>query len=87
MLASTRNEIHVPDETKFTSQMEILFSPLDQMEAVRQDLKDSQVQTAPATEKIRHLGRRRGHHPHPIQGLWPSWDSLASVFPLISFFS
>lgn len=67
--------------------MEILFSPLDQMEVVRQDLKDSQVQTAPVTKKIRHLGHRRCHHPHPIQGLWLSWDSLASVSPLISFFS
>ena len=50
--------------------MEILFSPPDQTEVVRQ---------------IRRLGHRRCHHPHPIQGLWPSWDSLASVSPLISF--
>jgi len=65
--------------------MEILFSPPDQMEVVRQDLKDSQVQTAPPTKKIRHPEHRRCHHPHPIQGLWPSWDSPASVSPLISF--
>lgn len=59
MLASTRNEIHVPNEIKFMSQTEILFSPPDQMEVVRQDLKDSQVQTAPPTKKIRHLEHRR----------------------------